>query len=140
MEARRNYADLLVRQEKYHQAIQEYRAALELDRQSWRIRKDLANLLATCPDQTIRDPDQAVQWALQAAELTQHQHAAEVLSVLAVAYAETGQFDLALKVLDRALALATAARQEALVYKLRRHRAMFEVGVRPSDNPDGPGQ
>jgi len=76
-------------------------------------------ILATCPDEKLRDADQAVTLAEKACKLTQHkQH--ELLDTLAAAYAEAGRFDEAVKTETKAIKLATAARnQQVEEYKRR---------------------
>jgi tetratricopeptide (TPR) repeat protein len=65
----------------------------------------LARVLATHPDDSVRNGAEALRLARRAAELTQHNNAT-VLDTLSLAYAAAGQF-------DQALATAEAAAQRA---------------------------
>ena len=69
------------------------------------IANSLARLLATCPQEGLRDGTEAVELAERACELT-GQRVPEILDTLAAAYAETGQFDRAVETAERAVELA----------------------------------
>jgi len=68
---------------------------------------NLACLLATVSDPTLRDGAEAVRLAGRACALTDYQNSS-VLSTLAAAYAETGRFDEAVATAEKACALAKA--------------------------------
>jgi tetratricopeptide (TPR) repeat protein len=70
-EVRYNYANALVAQKKYKEAIPLYEAAVKLKPDLADAHCDLALLLATCPDPTVRDGAKAVACARRAAELTE---------------------------------------------------------------------
>jgi protein O-mannosyl-transferase len=78
----------------------------------------LARILATYPDPAIRDPNNAVRIATQAAEITNYRNP-EVLEVLAVSYAASGQYDIAVKVVQEALSLAKTSQNTEMVNRLR---------------------
>jgi tetratricopeptide (TPR) repeat protein len=89
------------------QTISHYRSALQL-RPDWADpMNNLAWLLATAKDPSIRDGKEAVKLAERAAELTGHNQP-RILGTLAAAYAETGDFQRAIETAERARALATA--------------------------------
>ena len=70
---------------------------------------DLAWILATAPDDSVRDGARAVQLAERARQLSPRPNAA-VLSTLAAAHAESGHFDQALALSQQVLEMAQAAR------------------------------
>jgi tetratricopeptide (TPR) repeat protein len=69
---------------------------------------NLAWVLATCPDSTVRDGAQAVRCAEQACRLTSFKQSGMV-NTLAAAYAEAGRFPDAIDTAEIAIKLATAA-------------------------------
>src|SRR5262249_841190 len=104
------------------QAIDRFREALRL-RPDWiPAAASLAWLLATAPDATLRDVNQAIRFAEQVADLPGRQDAS-ALDVLAAAYASDGQFDRAIATCDAALslkpdvALAAAIRGRQELYR-----------------------
>lgn len=60
------------------------------------ILNNLAWVLATSTEPELRDGEQAVEYALEASELTEHQEA-HILSTVGAAYAETGDFEKAIE-------------------------------------------
>jgi len=88
---------------RYAEAVQDYRAALIGHPQLSEAFNNLAWTLATCPDPKTRNGKESVDYALKACELSGWKSPGTV-GVLAAAYAETGQFDLAVKYQQQALA------------------------------------
>jgi tetratricopeptide (TPR) repeat protein len=80
----------------YGKAVADYSQAILLDPKGAREYNNLAWLLATCPQASVRDGKKAVQYALQACELSEWKDPACV-DTLAAAYAEGGDFDHAVK-------------------------------------------
>lgn len=77
---------------KHPEAVADYNKALELEPEDSGILNNLAWTLATSPDDGVRNGERAVELAKQAAELTNYEEA-HILSTLAAAYAEAGNFD-----------------------------------------------
>jgi protein O-mannosyl-transferase len=105
---------------KYREAKDQFQEALALQPQSSPIQNNLAWLLATCPETSVRDGARAVQLAGQAAQLTQNRQP-EFLDSLAAAYAEAGRFPEAIETANRALALANSAANTNLAQALQAH-------------------
>lgn len=87
----------------------------------------LAQLLASSSDDAVRNGPEALRVAQAADRLANHQDA-EVLAVLAAAYAENGLFDDARSTAGEALSRAQAANRENLVSQIRAQLAGYEAG------------
>ena len=79
--------------------------ALNEDEDDESLLNNFAWVLATSPDDELRDGQRAIKLATKAAELTGHQ-TPHVLSTLAAAYAETGDFESAKKWSQKAVEIA----------------------------------
>lgn len=123
----RNRADAFLSQGRHEEAIDDYETALDLleefegseqDGMSDERAKDtkvgvlnnLAWVLATSPDDSVRDGKQSIEMATEASELTDYK-AAYILSTLASGYAETGDFETAKKWASKAVELAESDEQ-----------------------------
>jgi protein O-mannosyl-transferase len=103
-----------------YQAAGRAREAIEQCRQVLRTKPDqpealsnLAWLLATAPDDKLRNGQEAVRCAEKACALAGHQQA-QMVAVLAAAYAEAGQFNKATAAAQQAIERARAAGNEQL--------------------------
>lgn len=110
-------ADLLSDLGRYANALEGYEHALALQPQSLRARRGIAWLLATCPEQSIRNAERALQEAEEAMEL-EETPAHITLDTLAAAQANAGDFSLALDTIAEAVQAAPDA--ERVVYEERR--------------------
>ena len=95
----------------------------------------LARILATSPDDALRDGAQALVLATRARDLMKTERAG-VLGALAAAQAETGDFTLALATCERALgvALRTPGNNGPLIDQLRGQAELYRRG-QPFRNP-----
>jgi tetratricopeptide (TPR) repeat protein len=89
----------------YSETISDYRAALRVDPNYARAYSDLGWLLATCPETEFRDEALAIENATKACELTGWK-SHRPIGVLAAFYAETGNFENAVKWQQKAIDLA----------------------------------
>jgi tetratricopeptide (TPR) repeat protein len=92
--ALRGRADAYLSVGKHAEAIADYNEALKLKPEDPGVLNNLAWVLATSPDEGVRDGKRAIELATKAAKLTDNKQA-HILSTLAAAYAETGDFDKA---------------------------------------------
>ncbi len=108
-------------------AVQEYRECLRLDAQHVAAANNLAWILATSPQDSLRSGAEAVQWAELACRLTDSKNPS-YLDTLAAAQAEVGQFDQAVASAERSVALliesgqvdqATKVQQRLNLYRQR---------------------
>jgi beta-lactamase regulating signal transducer with metallopeptidase domain/tetratricopeptide (TPR) repeat protein len=102
------------------EAVADFEAALRLDPDNYLLMNRLASHLAASPDDAARNGERAVELASRTVKhyrsLEQDNHnkwlLTEALDTLASAYAEMGQFDLAVYTQDEAIKLAGAAREQ----------------------------
>jgi protein O-mannosyl-transferase len=104
-DAHMHYAMSLSVQNQPQQAILEYRKTLELDDQRTEALNNLAWMLASHPDPTIRNGKEAVELAERACRLTDNGQPF-FLGTLAAAYAEAGRFNDAITTAGKARDLA----------------------------------
>ena len=91
-------------------------------------RNNLAWLLATSSDASIRDGNRATELAKQAVQLSGGQDA-NYLRTRAAAYAETGRFAEAAETGRRALQAAQTQGNSILANALRDEIALYELGL-----------
>jgi tetratricopeptide (TPR) repeat protein len=107
--------------------------AVELFHATLRTRRELlmqirlAWILATDPDDDLRDGLEAVRLALEACAATNHQNVL-ALDALAAAYAEVGQFDEAVAVARSAVRAARTGDDEAPVDEIETHLRFYLQG------------
>ena len=109
-------------------AIAEYQHAIQITRQDPMARNNLAWLLATSSDASIRDGNRAIEFAEQAVQLSSGKDA-NYLRTLAAAYAETGRFAQAAETARRALQAAQSQSNFILANTIRDDIALYELGL-----------
>ncbi len=89
-------------EENDSKAIELYEKAIELDRSFVPANNDLAWLLATTPDESLRNPEKALKYATRACALTKMKKA-NMIDTLSAALAADGQYDEAIRRIDQAI-------------------------------------
>ena len=112
---------------QYKEAIADFDKAIELEPKYALAFQNKAWLLATCPDEKIRDGKRAIEAAMKAGELREWKAVTDVKS-LAAAYAEVGDFEKAVEWQKKAVDMieneeAKSGEQELL--KLYQNKAPF---------------
>jgi protein O-mannosyl-transferase len=110
------------------EAIQHYQKALEISPQSVPALNNLAWLLATSSNASLRNGNRAIQLARQADQVSQGNDAL-VLRTLSAAYADTGQFGKAIETARAAMAVARAHDDKSLAGTLEQEIALYELGL-----------
>jgi hypothetical protein len=101
--------------------------ALEHDSELVEALNNLAWLLATAPDDSIRNGPEAVRFAETACRLTSYRQTL-LVGTLASAYAEAGRFAEAVETARKACALAGESRDPGLLERNRELLAIYESG------------
>lgn len=138
--ALRGRADAYLSVGKQAEAIKDYEKALEVDPNDSGILNNLAWVLATSPDDKLRDGKRALELAKKACDLTEYKEA-HILSTLAAAYAELGDLETAKKWSQKAVELGDEEEKEALQKELETYKAgkpMRELLQEPLEPTDGP--
>ena len=133
-EIHNNLAAALLKAGRRGEAIAHYKKALEIQPNYMEAQNNLARLLATSPQQSLRDGPLALELA-QKANVTTGGNNPVVLGTLAAAYAETGQFTEAADAAKRALALTDSQENAAFAAALREQLALYEAG-KPFRQPE----
>ncbi len=135
--ALRGRADAYLNIGEHANAVADFKKALEVEPKESGLLNNYAWVLATSPDDNVRDGKLAVELATKACEETNHEES-HILSTLAAAYAEAGDFDKAtewsrkaIEVFETQRAAAIAAGNQAKVddlsKELQEELASFEA-------------
>jgi tetratricopeptide (TPR) repeat protein len=133
--AQRNLAAALSEREELLKSLAERREALRLRPYDVVLLNDVAWMLATSPNASVRNGAEAVELAGRAMKLPGGQQPA-VLGTLAAAYAEAGRFPEAVRTAEQALRLAAAAGDHTLAEMIRTRLELYSSG-KPYRQPLG---
>jgi protein O-mannosyl-transferase len=127
-EAHSRLGDALRQKGNFRDAIAQFQQSLQIEPNDPEVQNNLAWLLATCLEASLRDGGEAVQLAQRANELAGGRNPA-ILRTLAAAYAETGRFYDAKRSAKAAIELVQAARQQDLANMLNAELKRYEAGL-----------
>lgn len=96
-------ADSFLKNKEYKEAVINYKEAIELlknhnDKLLWHVTNNLAWVLATCPDASVRNGSKAIQYSKMSTQKSWVEY-----DTLAAAYAESGEYTKALENIGKAL-------------------------------------
>jgi tetratricopeptide (TPR) repeat protein len=111
---------------KFAATVAQLQKVLELDPRHVTAQNNLAWLLATCPDNSLRNGNKAVELAQQAVQLSGGK-SPEILDTLAAAYAEAGRFPEAIETARQALDLSTAQNNKPLAEAIQNQLKLFKT-------------
>ncbi|MCI0492239.1 MAG: tetratricopeptide repeat protein [Planctomycetes bacterium] len=126
-------ADLLTDLGRYADALADYQHSIEIDPSTPHAYRGLAWLMATCPDESVRNPSRAIELAEFAMQLNGEKDSVS-FDTLAAAQASAGDFPTAMTTLHQAIEIAPE--DERTVYQDRllmyQHARPFRITtVRP---------
>lgn len=114
-------ADVYLNAGMHKEAIADYGESLKFDADNSAVLNNFAWVLATSPEAKFRDGKRALELALKACDLTSYQQA-HILSTLAAAYAECGDFATARKWSEKSIELA----DDSIKDEYRKELASYE--------------
>ncbi len=126
-EVRYNLGAAFLQKGSVDEAINHFQEVLHIKPDNVGAQNILAWLLATSSQASLRDGNRAVELAERANRLTGGENP-NILSTLAAAYAEAGQFNEALASVRRAMELAREAGQQDMVQQLDGALKLYEAG------------
>jgi tetratricopeptide (TPR) repeat protein len=118
----------LLKRGSVDEAITQYQKALQINPDSIEAQNNLAWVLATTLQASLRNGRQAVELAQQANQLAGGENPI-ILRTLAAAYAEAGRFSDAQQSAQKAMTLAQAAGQSNLVEQLNGELKLYAAGL-----------
>jgi protein O-mannosyl-transferase len=118
----------LLRRGSLKEAIDQYEMAVALAPEDPHSRNNIAWILATSSDGSIRDGAKAVDFAQQAAALSGGREP-QFLRTLGAAYAETGRFSEAIAAARQAVAIANMQGKQGLAKNLEKDLAFYRANL-----------
>ncbi|MGD0813636.1 MAG: tetratricopeptide repeat protein [Verrucomicrobiota bacterium] len=131
-----NLATALQQKGRLDEAMSHFEQALQLEPADPWVNNNLAWLLATCSEASLRDGNRAVELAKQANELAGGENPM-ILHTLAAAFAEAGRFSEAVEAEQSALQLAAAQSITNLAGQIQSELKLYEAG-HPFHSPAQP--
>jgi tetratricopeptide (TPR) repeat protein len=123
-------ADLLTDIGRYQEAARQYERAIQLDPQSSYAHRGAAWLLATCPDESVRDAARALKHAETAIRLDGKEDSIAI-DTLAAAQASNGDFAMAMETLGKAIDIAPDNEREAYNERLMMYQQARAFRIAP---------
>jgi len=115
-------------------AIDSWEQSLAIAPAQLSVQNNLAWLLATTPDPSLRNGPRAVALATQANQISGGGNPV-ILHTLSAAYAEERNYGLALATARRALQLAVEQKRDALAATLQKEIKLYESSATPANAP-----
>jgi tetratricopeptide (TPR) repeat protein len=117
----RGRADAYLNIGEHRKAIADYEVVFKMNAEDSGILNNFAWVLATSPEDEIRNGKRALEMGLKACELTEYKQS-HIVSTLAAAYAETGDFDSAVKWSQKSVEMGDEDIKEQLEQELKSYQ------------------
>ena len=127
-EAHYNLGNAFLQQGRMEEAIAQFQKALTINPDYVAAQNNMAWVLATCPQASLRNGIKAVGLAERANQLTGGKNPV-ILATLAAAYAEAGRFPEAIETVRRAMQLAETQSNTALAGALQSQLKLYQAGI-----------
>ncbi len=127
-EVRLDLGNAFYMQGRMPEALTEWRQGLRADANNLHLLSQMAWILATNADTSVRNGSEAVELAQRAVQVSGEKDPA-ILDTLAAAYAEAGNFAQAAETAQRAADLATQLNTQPLADEIRARIALYEAGT-----------
>ncbi len=118
---------------QWEKALDAYRRTLEIEPKMALAANNLAWILATHPQDSLRNGKEAVRWATQVCQQTNHKQPS-FLDTLACAYAENGEFDKAIDTAEVAIQLFNQSKKTDAAARIQARIELFR-SQRPFRDP-----
>ena len=112
-----NLGNVMLLTKRFDEALGLFRKAVSLKSDYVWPMNVMARILTSHPDKKKRDPGEAIEFAERAAELTGHKDA-RMLETLALAYAASDKYALAISTAQNALSIAATAQNDKLANRI----------------------
>src|SRR5438552_3370781 len=128
VEARNTLGTALIQQGKFTEAIDQWEKALAIQPENGNAASNLSWVFATCPEDSIRNGERAVELAEKALRISGGR-IPMIYRVLAAAYAENGQFSQAIESAQRGADLANSQGNPGLAAELQSNIVLYQAGT-----------
>ena len=126
--AHTNLGQDLLQQGDVKEAITHFQRALQIEPAEPALQNNLAWLLATCPEASLRNGDKAVELARQANAVSGGENPI-MLRTLAAAFAEAGRFSEAVETAQHALRVAEGPSNTGMAGALQSEMKLYQAGT-----------
>jgi tetratricopeptide (TPR) repeat protein len=127
-EAHARLGNALRQKGRAQEAIAQFQQSLQLEPDDPEVQNDLAWILATCPEMSLRNGEKALQLAQRANKLAGGRNPV-ILRTLAAAFAEAGRFTDARRSAQAAIELLQTARHPELADQIKTELKQYEAGL-----------
>jgi tetratricopeptide (TPR) repeat protein len=128
VQAQFGLAELLRKLGRTEEAVEAYRNVIRIEPKMTDTYNIAAWLMATHPEESLRNGTEAVEWATRACELTENRNH-HFLNTLAAAYAEAGRYEEAIATAEQAIEIARGAGDRTTLGEMNNMLQAFQAGL-----------